>query len=128
VAALAARARSGATRSGELWREIAHDDFHAGFHGSDRRWSQRRHLHALFEYLHLIRDSESTVLLTAESGTGKEVTARHDAGRRKHRPLLAVSCALFSDTLIESELFGHERGLHRRRVHDPGSPVFPLHD
>ena len=69
-------------------------------------------MRALFEYLRVIRDSESTVLITGESGTGKEVTARllHDASRRKHRPFLAVSCALFSDTLIESELFGHERG------------------
>src|SRR6478736_10362335 len=78
---------------------------------------------AVFEYLRVIRDSESTVLITGESGTGKEVTARllHDASRRKHRPFLAVSCALFSDTLIESELFGHERGAFTGAVRErPG--------
>jgi DNA-binding NtrC family response regulator len=80
-------------------------------------------MQALFEYLRVIRYSESTVLITGESGTGKEVTARllHDASRRKHRPFLAVSCALFSDALIESELFGHERGAFTGAVRDrPG--------
>jgi len=51
------------------------------------------------------------------------VTARllHDASRRKHHPFLAVSCALFSDTLIESELFGHERGAFTGAVRErPG--------
>jgi DNA-binding NtrC family response regulator len=80
-------------------------------------------MQALFEYLRVIRDSESTVLITGESGTGKEVTARllHESSRRKHHPFLAVSCALFSDTLIESELFGHERGAFTGAVRDrPG--------
>ena len=80
-------------------------------------------MRAVFEFLRVIRDSESTVLITGESGTGKEVTARllHDTSRRKHRPFVAVSCALFSETLIESELFGHERGAFTGAVRDrPG--------
>src|SRR5678809_1700887 len=72
-----------------------------------------------------IRDStsESAVLVTGESGTGKEVTATliHQASRRKHRPFVPVSCALFSESLIESELFGHERGAFTGAVKDrPG--------
>jgi len=78
---------------------------------------------AIFEYLRLIGNSESTVLITGENGTGKEVTATliHQASHRRHHPLVAVSCALFSDTLIESELFGHERGAFTGAIKDrPG--------
>src|ERR1043166_7832301 len=80
-------------------------------------------MRAVFEFLRVIRNSESTVLITGESGTGKEVTATliHQASRRKHHPFVAVSCALFSETLIESELFGHERGAFTGAIKDrPG--------
>jgi transcriptional regulator with GAF, ATPase, and Fis domain len=80
-------------------------------------------MHAVFEFLRVIGTSESTVLVTGESGTGKEVTATliHQASRRKHRPFVAVSCALFTETLIESELFGHERGAFTGAIKDrPG--------
>jgi len=80
-------------------------------------------MRAVFEFLRVIGHSESTVLITGESGTGKEVTATliHQASPRKHRPFIAVSCALFSETLIESELFGHERGAFTGAIKDrPG--------
>jgi two-component system, NtrC family, response regulator AtoC len=80
-------------------------------------------MRAVFEFLRVIENSDSTVLITGESGTGKEVTATviHQSSRRKHRPFVAVSCALFSETLIESELFGHERGAFTGAIKDrPG--------
>jgi transcriptional regulator with GAF, ATPase, and Fis domain len=80
-------------------------------------------MRALFDFIHLIAGSDSTVLVTGESGTGKEVTATliHQSSRRKHRPFVAVSCALFSETLIESELFGHDRGAFTGAIKDrPG--------
>jgi len=80
-------------------------------------------MRAVFEFLRVIGNSDSTVLVTGESGTGKEVTATliHQNSRRRHRPFVAVSCALFSETLIESELFGHERGAFTGAIKDrPG--------
>lgn len=59
-----------------------------------------------------VADREVTVLLTGESGTGKEVVAQHihRQGSRHDQPFVAVNCAAIAPTLIEAELFGHERG------------------
>jgi DNA-binding NtrC family response regulator len=80
-------------------------------------------MRAVFDLVRTIADSNGTVLITGESGTGKEVVANviHHHSRRQSRPFVAVSCAILSGTLIESELFGHERGAFTDAIKDrPG--------
>jgi two-component system response regulator HydG len=66
----------------------------------------------LYDLLGRVADSEATLLITGESGSGKEVVARalHRRGRRKQGPFVAVNCAAVPEALLESELFGHLKG------------------
>ena len=66
----------------------------------------------LLRRIEQVAPSDATVLVTGETGTGKEIVARHlhDLSRRARAPFVGVNCGAFSDMLVESELFGHERG------------------
>ena len=66
----------------------------------------------MLEMIARVAPSDATVLLLGESGTGKELVAQaiHDASRRADKPFVAVDCSGLTETLFESELFGHERG------------------
>jgi two-component system response regulator HydG len=71
-----------------------------------------RRMKELFENLSLIAPSDATILIYGESGTGKELVANaiHQNSLRAQKPFIKVSCAALPETLLESELFGHERG------------------
>ena len=74
--------------------------------------SKSHQMKRLLETLPLVADSQSTVLIEGETGTGKELVARaiHNLGPRRDGPFVAINCAAVPDSLIESELFGYRKG------------------
>ena len=83
-----------------------------GKYSLDNVIGQSKPMQNVFAEVHQVAASRSTVLLRGESGTGKEAVARaiHHLSPRKDKPFIKVNCAALSETLLESELFGHERG------------------
>jgi two-component system, NtrC family, response regulator HydG len=75
---------------------------------------ESRQIRQVSEFISRVAQSDSTVLIRGESGTGKEVIARsiHQSSPRSERPFIAINCAAIPETLLESELFGHEKGAY----------------
>jgi DNA-binding NtrC family response regulator len=91
-------------------------------HNFEEIVSQNRHFKKIFETVEQVAPTDATVLILGETGTGKELLARdiHSISSRKDHPLVKVNCAALPANLIESELFGHEKGAftgaHSRRI------------
>ncbi|WP_263365339.1 sigma 54-interacting transcriptional regulator [Edaphobacter bradus] len=73
---------------------------------------ESRQIRHVEEFISRVAQSESTILIRGESGTGKELVARkiHHGSPRAERPFIAINCAAIPETLLETELFGHEKG------------------
>ena len=81
-------------------------------YGFENITGQSAGMEKVFDLIRQVRDSRATVLISGESGTGKELVAQaiHHQGLRRNMPFVPVHCASLAPTLLESELFGHEKG------------------
>lgn len=79
-----------------------------------------RQMQKIYSMVEVLANVESSVLISGESGTGKELAAEamHYLGTRKNKPLVKVNCSALSESLLESELFGHVKGAFTGAVHD----------
>ena len=95
----------------EIENEYLQDELR-GDRAFDDIIGQSASLRALLRKVRQVSEVETTVLLTGETGTGKELIARgiHEASARKDRPLIKINCGAIPQGIIESELFGHEKG------------------
>jgi DNA-binding NtrC family response regulator len=81
-------------------------------YGIDEIIGKSKKMEEIFDLIRTVADSEAVVMIRGESGTGKELIARaiHANSKRKYGPLIALSCGALPETLLESELFGYEKG------------------
>jgi len=94
------------TENNLLQQEIVERTFHAEIIG------QSQEMQKIYELIDLVSESDATVLIAGENGTGKELVARaiHEQSHRSEGPFVVANCSAYSPTLLESELFGHEQG------------------
>ncbi len=108
--------RLGALRreNAQLRREIAR------LHGFGELIGESAPMKAIYRVINTVAENKSTVLVSGESGTGKELVARtiHERGPLASHPFVAINCAGLSETLLDSQLFGHRRGAFTGAVHD----------
>ena len=92
--------------------QMANQQLRAAVHGQHRIIGDSPAIRHLFDTISRVGPVNSTVLIKGDSGTGKELVARmiHEANPRHAGPYIPINCAAFSETLLESELFGHEKG------------------
>jgi len=91
---------------------VVGSDLTENTNGLDQLTGSSAQMQLVYKLIRKVANLEASVLVTGESGTGKELIARaiHNVGSRAKRPFVAVSCGAIPDTLIEAELFGHEKG------------------
>jgi PAS domain S-box-containing protein len=95
----------------------------SGRHSFQDIISKNKEMQRLFGMLEQVSESDATVLIQGESGTGKELFAKaiHSLSPRKKGPMVTINCGSLPDTLLESELFGYEKGAHSTAFKDkPG--------
>ena len=96
------------------WEELIQEnsDLRAEINLEHNMVGSGNRIREVFEFIRRVAPTDSTVLIEGESGTGKELIARaiHRNSPRAERPFVAINCAAITETLLESELFGHEKG------------------
>ncbi|HEY8386141.1 MAG TPA: sigma-54 dependent transcriptional regulator, partial [Porticoccaceae bacterium] len=87
-------------------------EFHSPTHASNGMIGNSQVMKEVYNIIHKVAPTDATVLIQGETGTGKELAAKaiHNESRRAKSPLICVNCAAIPETLIEAELFGHEKG------------------
>jgi len=94
-------------------------------HNLENMLSKSPKMLKVFDLIRSLAETDSGVMITGETGTGKELIARaiHNLSRRKSKQFVAINCGAFPDTLLESELFGYEKGAFTGAVQSRGGKI-----
>jgi DNA-binding NtrC family response regulator len=81
-------------------------------HGFSHMLTQSPRMLRVFDQIRAVASTDATVLILGDTGTGKELVSRaiHERSRRRDKPFISINCGAFTESLLESELFGHEKG------------------